>query len=57
MTVTVILDTVDEISSYSENHSEFWETRKGKHALINEEFLQNSKNWPKRVDILEMKPG
>jgi hypothetical protein len=49
------IEEIGEASSYFENHIEFWGTWKVKGSR--EEFLQNVKNWPKGVEILELKPG
>ena len=48
---------IGEGSSYSENHIEFWGTWKVKKNETDEEFLKNSKNWPRGIEILEVKPG
>jgi hypothetical protein len=49
------MEEIGEASSYFENHIEFWGTWKVKGSK--EEFLQNAKNWPKGVEVLELKPG
>ena len=51
------MEEIGDGSSYSENHIEFWGTWKVKREETNEEFLKNSNNWPKGIDILEVKPG
>ena len=51
------MEEIGDGSSYSENHIEFWGTWKVKREETNEEFLKNSNNWPKGIEILEVKPG
>ena len=51
------MEEIGDGSSYSENHIEFWGTWKVKQEETGEEFLNNSNNWPKGIEILEVKPG
>ena len=52
-----VMEEIGDGSRYSENHTEFWGTWKVKQEETGEEFLKNSNNWPKGIEILEVKPG
>ena len=51
------IEEIGEGSICFEHAFEFWGTWKIKKPGINKEFLEDSNNWPKGIQILEVKPA
>ena len=51
------IEEIGEGSTCFEHYFEFWGTWKVKKKEVNGDFLKNSGNWPRGVEILEVKPA
>ena len=51
------IEEIGEGSTCFEHYFEFWGTWKVKKKEIKSDFLKNSVNWPRGIEILEVKPA